>query len=132
LAIIRAWSCSGDCGDGSLPNCVDLPFGANYRNRHFRRVCKAAGIGRYNPKDLRDTFASQLLTSGIQLGYVSVQLGHTNSSVTAQHYARWVGGDKYRRPLEVQPGEVPADMLARLDGEKSHQSPTTAAGGPSR
>ena len=33
--------------------------GANYRQRHFKRVCKAAGIGHYSPKDLRDTVTSQ-------------------------------------------------------------------------
>ena len=33
--------------------------------------------------------------------------------VTAQHYARWVGG-AYRRPMEVLDGEHPADLMARL------------------
>jgi integrase len=109
---------------------------ANYRTRHFRKVCKAAGIGptlkpdgtahARSPKDLRDTFASQLLTAGVQLGYVSRQLGHSDVSVTARHYARWAGGDGYRNPLAVRDDEVPADLLARL-AEKSPQSPHTAA-----
>ena len=47
---------------------------------------------------LRD---SQLLTSSVQLGYVSRQLGHSDVSITARHYARWAGGDAYRSPLEV-------------------------------
>ena len=76
---------------------------ANYRNRHFRKLCKAAEIGEAvkpdgttrprTPKDLRDTFASQLLTAGVQLGYVSGQLGHADVSVTTRHYARWAGGN---------------------------------------
>jgi integrase len=41
---------------------------SNYRNRHLRRVCERAGIGRRRPKGLRDTFASQLITAGVQLG----------------------------------------------------------------
>ena len=41
-------------------------------------------------KDLRDTFASQLLTCGVQLGYVSRQLGHSKPTVTADHYAKWL------------------------------------------
>jgi integrase len=108
----------------------------NYRKRHFRKVCKAAGIGpalksdgtthARSPKDLRDTFASQLLTAGVQLGYVSRQLGHSDVSVTARHYARWAGGDSYRNPLTVRDDEVQADLLARL-AEKSPQSPHTAA-----
>ncbi len=87
---------------------------SNYRNRHFAAVCKKAEIGKRDPKDLRDTYASQLLTAGIQLGYISTQLGHASIDVTARHYARWAGGDAYRKPLEVLEGEVPADLLARL------------------
>lgn len=98
----------------------------NYQLRHFDVVCKAAGLLGHTPKDLRDTFASQLLTAGIQLGYVSQQLGHADVAVTARHYARWAGGDSYRRPLEVGEGEVPADLLARL-AEDSHHTPTTAS-----
>jgi integrase len=108
----------------------------NYRSRHFRTLCKAAKISQAvrsdgterfrTPKDLRDTFASQLLTAGVQLGYVSRQLGHSDVSVTARHYARWAGGDAYRSPLDVRKDEVPADLLARL-AEKSPQSPHTAA-----
>jgi hypothetical protein len=68
--------------------------------------------------NLRDTFASQLLTAGVQLGYVSVQLGHADAQITARHYARWVGGDVYREPLVLRDGEVPADLLARLAGSE--------------
>jgi integrase len=109
---------------------------ANYRKRHFREVCARAGIGPAtkadgssrlrSPKDLRDTFASQLLTAGVQLGYVSRQLGHSDVSVTARHYARWAGGDAYRSPLEVREDEVPADLLSRLIA-KSPQNPHSAA-----
>ncbi len=75
------------------------------------------------PKDLRDTFASQLLTAGVQLGYVSRQLGHADVSVTARHYARWAGGDAYRCPLDVGEDEVPADLLARLAKKPPTDSP---------
>jgi hypothetical protein len=65
-------------------------------------------------KDLRDIFASQLLTSGVSLGYVSKQLGHADVAVTARHYSKWAGGDAYREPIALRAGEVPADLLARL------------------
>ena len=96
---------------------------ANFRNREWRRILGRAGIGQRSLKDLRDTFASHLLTAGVQLGYVSLALGHSDVAVTARHYARWAGGDDYRDPLALEWGEVPPDLLARL-GE-SHQSPTT-------
>jgi hypothetical protein len=76
------------------------------------------------PKDLRDTFASQILTAGVQLGYVSRQLGHADVSVTARHYARWAGGDAYRSPLEVAEDEVPADLLARLAAKSPQRGPS--------
>ena len=71
------------------------------------------------PKDLRDSYASYLLTCGVQLGYVSRQLGHSNVATTANHYARWAGDDSYRAPLALEPGDVPADLLARLNDPTS-------------
>jgi len=45
------------------------------------------------------------------------QLGHADWSVTARHYARWVGGNHYVEPARLAPGEVPADLLARFEAE---------------
>jgi hypothetical protein len=87
---------------------------SNFRSREWRRILKRAAIGHRALKDLRDTFASQLLTAGVQLGYVSAQLGHADVAVTARHYARWIEDDHYREPMQIEPGEVPADLLARL------------------
>ena len=41
---------------------------ANFRKREWRRILKRAEIGHRALKDLRDTYASQLLTAGVQLG----------------------------------------------------------------
>jgi len=98
----------------------------NFRKREWRRICTRAGIGHRALKDLRDTYASHLLSTGVQLGYVSAQLGHSDVAVTARHYARWAGGDLYRQPLVLEAGEVPADFLARLA-----ESPTTKVAAPS-
>ncbi len=89
----------------------------HFRRGGWRRICAAAGLDSRNMKDLRDSFASHLLSAGVQLGYVSKQLGHADVGVTARHYARWAGDESYRSPLEVVPGEVPADLLARLAGD---------------
>jgi len=88
--------------------------GGNFRGREWRRILKRAGLGHWRAKDLRDTFASHLLTRGISPAYVSRQLGHADWSVTARHYARWCGGDAYVEPERLRPGEVPADLLARF------------------
>jgi integrase len=42
----------------------------NFRNREWRRILERAAVGHRALKDLRDTYASQLLTAGVQLGYV--------------------------------------------------------------
>ena len=95
---------------------------SNYRRRFFDKACTKAGIGSRQPKDLRDTFASQLLTSGISLGYVSKQLGHSNIAITARHYARYVEADGYREPIILAEGEVAADVLVHLETEARARS----------
>jgi len=81
------------------------------------------GAGR-KPLSLTKLRSRAVLTAGVQLGYISEQLGHANVAVTAQHYARWAGGKAYRRPLEVQDCEVPADLIARIEViESPHSSP---------
>jgi hypothetical protein len=89
-----------------------------FRRTQWRRILKRSKIGHRTLKDLRDTFASQLLSAAVPLGYVSKQLGHADVGVTVRHYARYVSDD-YREPPRLEPGEVPADLLARL-GESHH------------
>ena len=94
----------------------------NFRARQWRRICSGADLGHRAMKDLRDSFASQLLTCGVQLGYVSRQLGHASPTVTTEHYAKWCGGDEYRDPVTPGPGELPADLLARIPAESPSKS----------
>jgi integrase len=112
------WIAKGQPSDSEriLPNLQPQ----NYAARHFAKVCEAARLDGRTPKDLRDTFASQLLTAGVQVGYVSKQLGHSDVSVTARHYAKWIDDDADRRPMEVGEGEVPADLIARIADESPH------------
>ena len=97
---------------------------SNFRRREWRRICKRADVGHRALKDLRDTFASQLLTAGVQLGYISNQLGHSTVELTARHYARWIDRGEYVEPLVLEHADIPADLLARLGG-KSHHTPTS-------
>lgn len=98
------------------PDARVLPqfHAANFRGRQWRRILSRAGLGHWAMKDLRDSFASHLLTRGVNPAYVSRQLGHADWSVTARHYARWTAGDQYVEPERLLPGEVPADLLARF------------------
>ena len=85
----------------------------NFRNRAWRRILEGAGIGHRRMKDLRDTYASQLISAGVPLGYVSAQLGHANLTTTSEHYTRYVSRE-YVEPPRLRAGEIPADLLARL------------------
>ena len=104
---------------------------SNYLKR-LRRTCQRAEIDDWRTKDLRDTFASQLLTAGIPLKYISKQLGHASTGVTEAHYARYIA-EEYREPMRLAQGEVPADLLARLSAAKtglSGRGATTATESP--
>jgi len=76
---------------------------------------------------LRALGKETLVSAGVPLAYVSRQLGHGDVAVTARHYATWAGGDEYRDPPRLHPGEVPADLIARV-GEKPtpHSVPSPA------
>jgi len=122
-ALLREWQlASADRAD----RVVELDP-ANYR-RAFRRACDCAELGHRKPKDLRDTYASLLVTAGVQLGYVSQQLGHANIAVTARHYAKWVPGDghgyrvRYRDPIALSASELPPDLLSRIAGTSTRSA----------
>lgn len=92
--------------------------GADYFQRTvFAELTKRAGIGRRVPKDLRDTFASHLLSAGFPQLQIMRWIGHAPTSVGMfrQRYARWLGDEwVYREPEKLAPGEVPTDLFGRL------------------
>ena len=63
---------------------------SNFNRREWRRIRTRAGLPERKLKDLRDTYASHLLSANIPLPYVSKQLGHGDVLTTARHYARWI------------------------------------------
>jgi integrase len=93
-----------------------------FRERLLVRVCEAAEVEPFQPKQLRDSFGSYLLTAGVSLGYIAQQLGHSGPHVTARHYARYLGEGVYRVPMELRGGEVPADFLARFGKPSARRS----------
>ncbi len=61
----------------------------NWR-RSLRRIFKLAGVKGGHPHRFRDTFAVELLLSGVPLERVSVLLGHSSIRVTEKHYSPWI------------------------------------------
>lgn len=102
----------GDARKAVVPGAAVDP--GNWRRREWRRICERAGVGMRAIKDLRDTYASHLVSAGFPLAYVSEQLGHGDMKTTAEHYARWIRSGRYVPPPVLEEGEVPADVLARL------------------
>lgn len=96
----------------------------NFRKREWRRVCERARIGPRRMKDLRDSFASWLLSLGAPIPFVQDALGHADWATTARHYGRWIPSAGHRPPLSLEPGEVWSDLLARLPEARVQSDPT--------
>jgi integrase len=75
----------------------------NVKMRNFKRVLKKAGIRDIRFHDLRHTFASQLLSNGTNILYVSQQLGHANPGITMKIYAKWIPKEGQREAMNNLP-----------------------------
>jgi integrase len=92
-------------------------------------IAKTAKIRSLKVKDLRDTYASTLITHGIVLRWISLQLGHGSLSVTERHYASYMLTEGYQNPWIVPVGCLPSDLFATLDKAappKLHQAPPSS------
>jgi integrase len=109
---------------GSSERVLPRFNGRNYRYRHFDEVLRRAGLAGHTPKDLRDTFASWLVSLRVPVAWVSESLGHSNWALTAKHYARWID-DAASRELAptLEPREVWPDLLARVGATIAPESP---------
>jgi integrase len=88
---------------------------SNFNRRVWQPLCRKAKIGARQPKDLRDSFASWLLSLGAPIAWVQTQLGHSDWSTTARHYGRWIEAAAHRPPPALLHGEVWPDLLSRLE-----------------
>ena len=80
--------------------------------RAMRGVLKKAGLPSFSPYDLRHTYASLLLSSGVPLLYVAQQLGHVKPTITLKYYARWIpsGNANHVGVLERTPVRTPSPV----------------------
>jgi len=70
-------------GSGKLKSAV-----ADW-HRLLAKVYAIAGVPGAHAHRFRDTFAVELLLSGVRLERVSVLLGHSSVKITERHYAPW-------------------------------------------
>ena len=58
--------------------------------RTLRRLFELAGVEGGHAHRFRDTFAVELLLSGVPIDQVAVLLGHSSVKITEKHYSPWV------------------------------------------
>jgi integrase/recombinase XerD len=77
--------------DGSnyvFQKCKGIKLKGDYVSKHFKDCIREAGLNpKYHFHNLRSSFASNLLRSGISILYVQKLLGHSSSVVTEKHYS---------------------------------------------
>jgi integrase len=62
----------------------------NFQQRHWDPAITHAGVERFTPHALRHLFASHLLQRGVEISYVSKQLGHASIYTTHNFYAHFL------------------------------------------
>jgi len=62
------------------------PVDASNLRRYFPRACKAAGIGRWTPYEMRHSAASLMSAAGVPLEQVADVLGHNGTRMAALVY----------------------------------------------
>ena len=82
-----------------------------FRANGWKRILKRANLVGVRMKDLRDTYACTLANCGVPITYIADQLGHSDITVTARHYAQW-SHKGWKPPVQLLEGQVPADLLA--------------------
>jgi len=102
------------------------------RAQSYAKVLKKAKTRYTKFHNLRHTFASQLLSNGANILYVSQQLGHADASITLKVYAKWIPttgqrqamntlpyvGGTFSNALEISQAVVKADHGSDLEEER--------------
>ena len=71
-------------------NFEPYPCVASYREGFFRGHVKKAKVRYRPPGQARHTFASQLLTAGVNERWIAQQMGHTSLKMIEEHYEKWM------------------------------------------
>jgi integrase len=89
----------------------------NVKSRNFKRVLRKAEIRSIRFHDLRHAFASQLLSNGTNVLYVSQQLGHANPGITMKIYAKWIPNEGQRQAMNKLPYVGEGSFRRRTDSQ---------------
>ena len=97
-----------------FPNPIrpEDPVMPNSGYARMKKILAKAGLPNMRFHDLRHTFATHALTSGVDAKTLSGILGHTKTSFTLDTYTH-VTGDMHRRASEIVGGFMEELMVAR-------------------
>ncbi len=93
-----------------------------YWRRRLRGVATAAGVEGFHPHRLRDTFAVELLLSGVAMHDVSTLLGHSSVQTTERYYTAWNTARRNRLARIVRGAHRKDSLLRELAQEKTEGS----------
>ncbi len=99
------------------PTKPEFPTVPHSAYNRMKTLLKKAGLPSIRFHDLRHTFATHALTSGVDAKTLSGILGHTNASFTLDTYTH-VTGDMQKRAAEIVGG-----IMADIFGEKGEPWP---------
>ena len=88
----------------------ERPVSPHSAYSRLKTLLKGAGLPNIRFHDLRHTFATHALTSGVDAKTLSGILGHSKASFTLDTYTH-VTGDMHRRAAEIVGGFMPSMMV---------------------
>ena len=101
------------CSNWIFPNPIqpEMPVSPGSAYSHMKTLLKNANLPSIRFHDLRHTFATHALTSGVDAKTLSGILGHTKASFTLDTYTH-VTGDMHQRAAEIVGGFM-NDIMVR-------------------
>lgn len=66
---------------------------SHYAKYFLKPLLARAGVRYRGPNNTRHTFASQMLTRGVNLAWIAAQLGHESTAMLFKHYGKYIQKD---------------------------------------
>ena len=82
---------------------------------NFQRILKQTGIKERVLYNLRHTYASHMISNGVDIVYVSKQLGHDNPNITLTIYTHFIEEDDEKRLKKI--AEIGTKMVTFTKGD---------------
>ena len=118
------------CSQWIFPNPLrpEAPLNPGTAYRQLKKILQATGLPELRFHDLRHTFATHALTSGVDAKTLSGILGHTKASFTLDTYIHTTG-DMQRRAAEIVGGFLTDYLGEEMAPWQNAENTATAASG---